>query len=107
MFNLGPMELLMIFLVALLVFGPEKLPEVARTLAKIMREIRRAGDEVRQHLDPDMDLYKTTYLDALSPKASSPDIIDSIPQSEAGEPARPEPMNPDGDNKPPLAISDE
>ena len=41
MFDIGFQELLVIFVVALLVFGPEKLPEVGRTLAKWMIEIRK------------------------------------------------------------------
>ena len=41
MFDIGFQELIIIFLVALLVFGPEKLPEIAKTLAKWVVEIRR------------------------------------------------------------------
>lgn len=41
MFDIGFQELVIIFVVALLVFGPEKLPEVGRTLAKWMIEIRK------------------------------------------------------------------
>jgi len=41
MFDIGFQELLVIFVVALLVFGPEKLPEIGRTLAKWMIEIRK------------------------------------------------------------------
>jgi TatA/E family protein of Tat protein translocase len=40
-------HLIVIFIVALVVFGPEKLPELARNLGKIMGEVRRATNEVR------------------------------------------------------------
>ncbi len=40
-------HLIVIFIVALVVFGPEKLPELARNLGKIMAEVRRATNEVR------------------------------------------------------------
>jgi sec-independent protein translocase protein TatA len=39
--NLGPAELVMVFIVALLVFGPNKLPEIGRQVGKAIREFRR------------------------------------------------------------------
>lgn len=60
MFGIGGMELLVILLVALLVLGPERLPEITRWIAKVTREIRKAGDEVRMHLDPGLMRYAST-----------------------------------------------
>lgn len=50
MFGLGFGEILVILVVVLLVFGPEKLPEVARTLGKTMAELRRGVDDIRHEL---------------------------------------------------------
>lgn len=50
MFNIQPMELMLILAIALLVFGPKKLPEFGRTIGKSLREFRRATNEVRQEL---------------------------------------------------------
>jgi len=47
MLNVGPGEVILILVVALLVLGPKRLPELARGLGKFMREIRRQTDEVR------------------------------------------------------------
>ncbi len=47
MFNVGSGELAVIAVVALLVLGPKRLPELARGLGKFMREFRRQTDEVR------------------------------------------------------------
>jgi sec-independent protein translocase protein TatA len=44
--GVGPAELLLIFIIALIVFGPGKLPELARTLGKAVRELRRMSLEV-------------------------------------------------------------
>jgi Tat protein translocase TatB subunit len=55
MFNIGPAELIVILLVALLVVGPKRLPEIGRTIGKAMRELRKASDDFRQHLDFDLD----------------------------------------------------
>jgi sec-independent protein translocase protein TatA len=49
-FNLGPTEILMTFALALILFGPEKLPELARMLAKVLRETRRASNELQATL---------------------------------------------------------
>lgn len=77
---------MVILLVALLVLGPERMPDVVRTLAKMVRELRRAGDEVRMHLDPDLDLYKATHLDPNPPGNPVPNTIDSLSVSDKIEP---------------------
>jgi len=51
MFGIGFQELLIILVVALLVFGPKRLPELARSLGRGVAEFRRASSELRQHLD--------------------------------------------------------
>ena len=50
MFGIGPLELVAILVVALLIFGPAKLPELARTLGRGLAEFRRASTELRQSL---------------------------------------------------------
>ncbi|MBE3599250.1 MAG: twin-arginine translocase TatA/TatE family subunit [Limnochordaceae bacterium] len=45
MFNIGPAELLVILLLALIIFGPGKLPEVGRALGKTINEFKRATSE--------------------------------------------------------------
>lgn len=52
-FGIGIPEVLMILVVVLLVVGPSKLPELARTLAKGIRAARRAGEEIRNAIDID------------------------------------------------------
>jgi len=47
MLNLGAGEVILILVVALLVLGPKRLPELARGIGKFMREMRRQTDEVR------------------------------------------------------------
>jgi sec-independent protein translocase protein TatB len=47
MFNIGPGELIVIGVLALLLLGPDKLPELARGLGRAMREFRKHTDDVR------------------------------------------------------------
>jgi sec-independent protein translocase protein TatB len=49
--NIGPAEILVILFVALMVFGPQRLPEVGRQVGSMMRELRRIQDTVRGELD--------------------------------------------------------
>jgi sec-independent protein translocase protein TatA len=47
MFGIGMQELMIILVVALIFIGPSKLPEVARTIGKGLREVRKASDDLR------------------------------------------------------------
>jgi sec-independent protein translocase protein TatB len=53
-------ELLFLAVLALLVFGPRKLPEVARTVARIVAELRRAGNEFRYSLEDEIRAIEIT-----------------------------------------------
>jgi len=55
MFGIGFGELIVIFVVALLVVGPERMPELARKLGTTIRDLRRMYDNMRAELGPDFD----------------------------------------------------
>lgn len=46
----GPLEVLLVFLAVLLLFGPKRLPEIARTLGRAIDQLRRASDEFRHNV---------------------------------------------------------
>lgn len=51
--NIGPMELVVVAIIALLVVGPKRLPEVGRSLGKGMREFKDSISGVTSHDDDD------------------------------------------------------
>jgi TatA/E family protein of Tat protein translocase len=66
--SLGLPELLMIFVVALIVFGPRKLPEIGKTLGKALGEFKKASDELKNtierevHVEELKDLRNVTVM---------------------------------------------
>ena len=62
MFDIGLQELVLIFVIALLVFGPKNLPQLGRSLGRAMREFRRASDEFRSTIETNL---KINELDPL------------------------------------------
>lgn len=54
MFDIGIQELIVIFVVALLVFGPKRLPEIGRALGKGLAEFRKAMQGVKDQIDTEM-----------------------------------------------------
>ena len=56
MFDIGLQEMLVIGVLALLVFGPSKLPELGRMVGRAMREFRRASDEFRSTVESNLHI---------------------------------------------------
>jgi TatA/E family protein of Tat protein translocase len=52
--NLGMGELILIFIVALLVFGPKKLPELGKSLGRAMHEFKKATNELKNNLETEV-----------------------------------------------------
>ncbi|MDD3853752.1 MAG: twin-arginine translocase TatA/TatE family subunit [Syntrophomonadaceae bacterium] len=70
--NIGPWELMLILLVAVIVVGPGKLPDVARGMGKAMGEFKRATSGVRKEFD---DIMKAE----MNPTKS---VVNKVPESE-------------------------
>jgi Tat protein translocase TatB subunit len=66
MFNIGLPELLIIVAIALIVFGPNKLPELAKAFGRAMREFKKATEEVKESFEAetrDLEELKSTLTE--------------------------------------------
>jgi sec-independent protein translocase protein TatA len=81
-FNIGPTEMLVILLLALIVFGPKRLPEIGRTVGKGLREFRRASQDIRDEIQSTIDDEQTT------PKVAgrTPSVTEPAPPSASDAP---------------------
>jgi TatA/E family protein of Tat protein translocase len=81
MLDIGFQEILVLMVIALLVFGPDKLPDLGRRLGRAMREFRRASDEFRSTVETNLNLNDT---EPYAPPAPAADA--AVPASPAPEP---------------------
>lgn len=99
MFNLGPLELIVIFVVALLVFGPNKLPEIGRQVGRAIREFRQFQNSFQTELRDVLEDPPPGPLVPEAAPASAAPAAESAPAGEAAEaqpaPEAPTPASPD------------
>ena len=69
--SLGLPELVVIFVIALIVFGPRKLPELGRSLGKSINEFKKASNELRNTLDEEVRMDERKAATA-APVLASP-----------------------------------
>ena len=96
-FGIGPLEMLLIFVIALIVFGPQRLPEIGRNLGKALREFRRATDDIQDSVIKEIQ-YEEVKKAAQEVRDTARDVRDSI----SLEP-RPSPPNNGAVPRPPTA----
>jgi len=86
MFNIGLPELLIIVAIALIVFGPNKLPELAKAFGRAMREFRKATEEVKESFEAE-----TKDLEELKDTLTQENLLADLSE-EITTPAEPAPV---------------
>ena len=95
MFGMGPSEIVVILLIALIVLGPKRLPDIARSLGRGLAEFRRASSDLRSAVLDDPPTKATQKHAAQANQAEMPELTavnqDVVPPTEvaAATPATP------------------
>ncbi len=85
--SIGMPELIIIFVIALIIFGPRKLPELGRSLGKSLSEFKRASNELKSTLEEEIRIEEQQQRP--KPTAAAPTVTVS---DETVTSAAPEPM---------------
>jgi TatA/E family protein of Tat protein translocase len=94
--SIGMPELILIFVVALLVFGPKKLPELGKSLGKGLAEFKRASDELKKTIETEIEQGKAELNSVRENVASIPASLASAPRMEPVVPPPPPAVPPPG-----------
>ncbi len=92
MFDVGFSEMLLVALIALLVFGPDRLPRVAREVALWIRKVRIMASSVKQEIDRELQLQE--LKETLEQQRREMDLM-RLPDKASGIPARGDGAKPD------------
>jgi Tat protein translocase TatB subunit len=86
--TLGGPELFLILVIALIVFGPRRLPEIGKSIGKMLVEFRRASNDFKRTIEEEVEADKLkSALEADSTKALAPPPAAPPPAAPAPEPA--------------------
>ena len=85
LFDVSPSELIVILLVALIVFGPKRLPEMARKLSSIVRDIQGAAGDLQRGLQKEVRELTDPINDATVPLRELLAKPDTDPQEKPEE----------------------
>src|ERR1035437_1132051 len=92
--NLGMWDSLILMVMALVVFGPRRLPEIGRQIGKLMYEVRKASNDFKFQMEEelrkveDVDRSKKEEQRVAALALAAPAVVDSqVPKSESGAPA--------------------
>jgi sec-independent protein translocase protein TatA len=80
--SIGMPELIIIFVIALIIFGPRKLPELGRSLGKSINEFKRASNELKNTLDEEIRVEETRSAE----RQRAPEPVHPYPGDEHGVP---------------------
>ncbi len=89
--SIGMPELIIIFVIALIIFGPRKLPELGRSLGKSLAEFKRASNELKSTLEEEIRMEEQR---SKVEETSKPAETTSPPSAHIEEPASVHPTEP-------------
>jgi sec-independent protein translocase protein TatA len=77
--SIGMPELIVIFVIALIIFGPKKLPELGRSLGRSLNEFKRASNELKNTLEEEVRMEEQREKSAAEKPATPPVVVATTP----------------------------
>ena len=77
--TLGGPELVLILVLALVVFGPRKLPEIGRSMGKLLAEFRKASHDFQRTIEDEVEAEKVKPLEPAAPLPAAEPLVTSPP----------------------------
>ena len=84
MFGLGNFEILLILVFAIILFGPKRIPEIARSLGRFMAKVRKMGDDLKDEIDQGMNETSDQIIDS-APKKTDIDVKEQVKDTASKE----------------------
>lgn len=81
--TLGGQEIIFILVIALIVFGPRKLPEIGKSIGRMMAEFRKASNDFRRTLDDEVEADKARAVEPVTPAPAAETPADPPPSTAA------------------------
>ena len=79
--SVGVPELIIIFTIALIIFGPRKLPELGKSLGKSLAEFKRASNELKNTLDEEIRMEERKSTERQEPPRTIEPGVGNVPRS--------------------------
>jgi len=92
--NLGMPELIFIFVLALLIFGPKKLPEIGKQLGKGIGEFKRASNDLKRSIEEEVEKAAREEAPKSAPDPSPPPVVAEGTVAGAAPEERRDPVRP-------------
>jgi len=89
--SLGPLELFLLGAIALIVFGPQKLPEIARNVGRTLSQLRKMATDVREEFESELTIPEEDRIRPPGERRTAPEPIQDKDKDEVLKPGEPGP----------------
>jgi TatA/E family protein of Tat protein translocase len=88
--TLGGPEVILILVVALIVFGPRRLPEIGKSMGKMLAEFRKASNDFKRTIEDELEAEKSRESQAAPIAPETPPVVTDVTATDATTPVVPE-----------------
>jgi TatA/E family protein of Tat protein translocase len=88
--TLGGPEVILILVVALIVFGPRRLPEIGKSMGKMLAEFRKASTDFKRTIEDELEAEKSRESQAAPIAPETPPVVTDVTATDATTPVVPE-----------------